>query len=79
LRFGVSAKPHNDCDQLVLFVTTKESWTLESCGSIITFGKEGSENTLLLRAAVFVARMERCAVGRACGKPLFRKVSSTEP
>lgn len=51
----------------------------ESCGSIITFRKEGAKNPLLFQDAVFVARIERCAVGRSCGKPLFRKVTSTEP
>lgn len=52
---------------------------LESRGSIKPFKKEGSENPPLFQAAVSIATIERCAVGRSCGKPLLREVSSTEP
>lgn len=51
---------------------------LESCGFIKTFGKECQENTPHFQLTLFGARIEKRAVGRSCGKQLFRNVSSTE-
>lgn len=43
------------------------------------FGKEGSPAFPGCCFGCFVVRIERRVVGRSCGEPLLRKVSSAEP